>query len=370
MPAPGKTDNKPAMKTFLLRALLTVNVLACTAMVFTFWCGYIDPTRHPRISTLGLLFPYTIAPVCALLLLSLAVRRRYALIEASALIACAPSIKATIPLNFGTEAPSDAIKVMSYNVYLFDKWDYPRITDNAITSYLCRADADIVCVQEAMFEKHDSAIMMQQLARVYPYHHIRRENKGNTQMLLLSKHPIISSEKIDYPSSANMSMAYEVDVAGDTMLVVNNHFETNSLSAADRTSMEAITGKGKEAYGSRLRMALTLHGKLSEAARIRAPQARAVSEYIKRKAYKYVIVCGDFNDHPLSYTVRTVQKGLINTFADTGRGFGHTYRHNNINVRIDHILCSKTLKPYLSHADTSIHNSDHYPVVCYLKPWH
>ena len=63
--------------------------------------------------------------------------------------------------------------------------------------------------------------------------------------------------------------------------------------------------------------------KLGPAFRIRAKQAEAVSKEIKNAKGDYVLVCGDFNDTPISYAHRTIQGDLTDAFAESGRGMGH-----------------------------------------------
>ena len=54
----------------------------------------------------------------------------------------------------------------------------------------------------------------------------------------------------------------------------------------------------------------SIEQKLGPAFRIRARQARAVAEEIKKIDTDYVLVCGDFNDTPISYAHRTIQGPL------------------------------------------------------------
>ena len=80
-----------------------------------------------------------------------------------------------------------------------------------------------------------------------------------------------------------------------------------------------------------------------------------------------MIVCGDFNDTPLSYTHRVISNGLIDCFVETGNGPGVSYNRSKMYVRIDNILCTPDFKPYACKVDDSIKNSDHYPIMCWLK---
>lgn len=48
--------------------------------------------------------------------------------------------------------------------------------------------------------------------------------------------------------------------------------------------------------------------KLAEASAIRAPQADTIAHEITASPHPCIIVCGDFNDTPISYTHRTMPK--------------------------------------------------------------
>ena len=94
--------------------------------------------------------------------------------------------------------------------------------------------------------------------------------------------------------------------------------------------------------------------KLAEASAIRAPQADSIAQEIAASRYPYIIVCGDFNDTPISYAHRVIEKGLNDAFTKSGRGLGISYNQNKFYFRIDNILASKNLKPYNCTVDRSI----------------
>lgn len=57
----------------------------------------------------------------------------------------------------------------------------------------------------------------------------------------------------------------------------------------------------------------------------RAEQADTIHAEIERSPYP-VLVCGDFNDTPASYTYRQIRKGLIDGFRDCGSDYQYTFR--------------------------------------------
>ena len=101
----------------------------------------------------------------------------------------------------------------------------------------------------------------------------------------------------------------------------------------------------------------------------RAPQADAVATFVKKHLDKNipVILCGDFNDNPISYSYYTISKVLNDSYKSSGNGIGWTYNENRMYFRIDHIFASNEFEPYGAKVDKSIKNSDHYPIYCWLK---
>ena len=83
---------------------------------------------------------------------------------------------------------------------------------------------------------------------------------------------------------------------GDTVTVVNNHLETSGLSLADRAGFKDMV-KGKAGSDTVRAESKRLAVKLGESAKIRAPQAEAVAEYV-RNSGDNVILCGDLTTTP------------------------------------------------------------------------
>lgn len=73
-------------------------------------------------------------------------------------------------------------------------------------------------------------------------------------------------------------------------------------------------------------------------------------------------VCGDFNDNPMSYTYYRMMRDRQDTFVQAGDGFGATYARLWPLLRIDYILCPKSMT-VLSHETPHVDFSDHYPVI-------
>ena len=78
------------------------------------------------------------------------------------------------------------------------------------------------------------------------------------------------------------------------------------------------------------------------------------------------IVCGDFNDTPMSYTYNKLMKGRKDSFVEAGRGFGATYDFLWPALRIDYALFPESCEIYWNDIQR-VDYSDHYPVRTYFQ---
>ena len=107
--------------------------------------------------------------------------------------------------------------------------------------------------------------------------------------------------------------------------------------------------------------------KYSSAASLRAAQAEAISRTVQQHETPYMLVCGDMNDSPLSYTHRVIGKNLQDAYEEAGVGPGISYHQNRFYFRIDHIFAGSAFRVLQCKTDRSLYASDHYPVWCILE---
>jgi endonuclease/exonuclease/phosphatase family metal-dependent hydrolase len=106
--------------------------------------------------------------------------------------------------------------------------------------------------------------------------------------------------------------------------------------------------------------------KLKRAFVQRASQARVVAGEIEKSPYP-VIVCGDLNDTPSSYTYYTISNQLSDTFVTSGNGLSQTYAGALPSFRIDYIMHDKSRFSASDYSRIRSKLSDHYPVSATLK---
>lgn len=340
------------------------NVASIILMCLIGHADSIDPTVWPKLSNMGLFFPILLAINVAFLVFWALVKPRWVLIPFLGFIVCYGPVRKYFPINFPTDPPKDCMKVLSYNVWLYAGWEN-RNKPNTILEYIKQQDADIVCLQESAENEVGSVQVDSILGKHYEYKDTAKHN--NDFMTIFSKYPILSKELIRYPSKGNMSCAFKLRVNHRDVIVINNHLETTSLTLDKKELFQQMV-EGELGGKDVTRTSKWLISHLAEQTRKRAPEADAVARYIAYHRGTPMIVCGDFNDTPLSYAHRTISKGLTDCYIETGNGPGISYHKARMYVRIDNILCTDDFKPYACKVDHSIKESDHYPIMCWLKP--
>jgi endonuclease/exonuclease/phosphatase family metal-dependent hydrolase len=244
---------------------------------------------------------------------------------------------------------------------------------NKIIQYIAESEADIVCLQEYMVSARPNLMSSQAVAKalpMYPYiaeiFFTSAENKKYQYGLaLLSKYPILDSRKISFSSLYNGAAIHNIYVRGKKVTVINNHLESFKLTVEDRSKYsDMITNANFESFEE---FSGAIQQKLGQAFRIRAKQAEMIADEIRKANGYYTVVCGDFNDTPISYVRRTIQGSLIDAYAESGLGMGVSYNQNYFFFRIDHIFHSISMDAYNCRVDAGVKLSDHYPIYSYLK---
>lgn len=355
------------------RFILAGNVLVGALLLLAAYGPVlINPVTHPIWSCISLCFPIFLFMNCCLLVFWMFARIRYVLVSLLLLLFCVPAIRVYVPFNKATpvaELPDDCIKLVSYNSMMMSAGRLNK-GKNAILEYLKTTGADIICLQEyGVYTRKNllSKKMVDKTMRAYPYQKIVRigGKHSSNKLACFSKYPILSARVIDYPSQYNGSVAMRLKIGKKTMLLINNHLESNKLTGADRSmysDMLKTPSKENLTKGSR-----TLLAKLGEASSIRSRQADVLAKEIRNAREDYVVVCGDFNDSPLSYTRRVLASGMNDAFVESGLGMGVSFNQKGFFFRIDHILTSTNIQTYNCKIDRSVGASDHYPISCYLE---
>lgn len=358
--------------------IFATNIIAIILLILSTKASTVAPSQFAFISYLGMGFIFLFAlNLFYLALWTITFRWKYILVQLVVLIYCADAITTYIPINRQSDnIPENAIKVMSYNVRGFDWLQGDASREHPILEYIANSGADIICMQEFAVEQwrdRNKMISLREfddIMKEYPYRSVIR--LGDTEgsviygLACYSKYPIMKVARLPIESAFNGSAMYEIHVKETNITVVNNHLESNRLTAEDKELYkELIVNKNRSKINE---VAKNVLGHLDLAFNAREMQANIVASAIKkqRENTPKMIICGDFNDTPMSYAYNKIKGDFIDSYKATGRGMGITYHEDMFWFRIDYIMHTPNIKSYNSMVD-KVKYSDHYPLTAYLS---
>lgn len=352
-------------RDILLKAIGGCNIIVVLTMFLAGYCGMLDPSKMPLLSVCGLAFPVFAVITVAFLLFWAFLRPSYMIISIIGLLLSIDLMMDYIPVNTPKEHPEGALKVLSYNILGTNPTEVPEGEDNEILDYIISSGADIVCLQEYTTSEWMFQKQWDQLHEKYPYIDTLIQN-GKNSIAVLCRYPLKDKQRIEFESAGNLAGAFHTTINGKDVTIINCHLETVGLTNDEKDNFHKIVKGNSDRNEMKAESKLLAH-KIAESMVKRAPQARAVAEYIHEHKDENIILCGDFNDHPLSYTHRKIASELTDCYRKSGYLPGYSFSYASMYVRIDNIMCSDAFEPYECKVDKSVTLSDHYPIYCYLS---
>jgi len=345
------------------------SILLAVVLLSVYLAPYISPESSWIFSFLGLVAPVIYLAALAAMLYWV-IRRRY--VSASALLLLLligiPRISLYYKFDFARRYgerrfPKSALKVLNYNIRIFYD-DNGRSSIDSIAAFISRYDPDILCLEEfsglkSVRDQFDSLLGP-------GYYHRAYERDGGLSLAVYSRFRILGSGKIDCvgPSDTTRVAAMWADLryGNDTIRVFCNHLRSTHIKYDDGEYLMQYRFLDDSTQHEKLR---SMMARLRYNSIARASQVDTISSAIAASPHP-VIVCGDFNDTPLSYTYRRMATGLRDAFRERGSGFSYTFRGFFNTFRIDYVLVSDAFE-VLSYEVPEVVFSDHLPVFVRLK---
>lgn len=369
----GRKIGKNTVKVLLL----TITVVVAVLLVVSAWGGKVDPNENAWLPLMTLGLPvFLAADVAVLLAWLVGMRWKYALIPFAALLLSWSPVRSVFPINLLSDDDKVAdFKVMSFNTMNFAPYDPSNHNPSKSMRYILDQDADFVLLQEGSQERNYLALsniemMRSELEAKYPYH-----SDGWHDVMILSKHPytvvpdtvlkrINDSASVPGSSYQIFARAFDIEMPqGQQLRIVNIHLHSVGLADSGKDLYMKITENEVSGTKSELRdIKHSIVDKLQASYRLRAGEAKLVRQLLDESPGN-VILCGDFNDTPSSFSYRIVLgDDMIDTSVECGNGFNHTYHDNRFYFKIDHIFYRGDLKAVSWHRDKA-GDSDHYPQI-------
>jgi endonuclease/exonuclease/phosphatase family metal-dependent hydrolase len=364
------------LKTFN-KIVLFLNYIAAFSLLLSVLAQFINPAAFWFLSFFGLGFPILILINTVFICYWLIALKWNILISTIVVVLSIPTVsKFWIFRNQKSSSAelASAIKVMSYNVQIFDlyNWTHNKATRKEIFGLLQEQNAAILCLQEYYtsegpngFDNTDTLIDLLQSKNVHTEFTTTLRNYDHWGIATFSKYPIVTKGKIVFNTKSNNICIYtDVLIGIDTVRIYNLHFQSVLFGKKDYKFIDELAEKKFEAE-DKWERSQSLLGRLKTAFEKRAIQAEIVLHHIETCRYP-IILCGDFNDTPASYVYKKISNKLTDSFVESGSGIGKTFNGNLPALKIDYIFMDSTFQSLSSIIEYK-KLSDHYPIVTYLK---
>ena len=340
-------------------------IVLAFVLLLSAYGGRVDPVVWTLPSMLTLALPVVLLfVIVAMVLLAIFKQWRAVVVLLGALLLSWPTIRLISPFNIGqpkADTEKTQLKVLTMNVTEFNWQKGNEPSENM--RYILDQDADIVVIQEGLvyfsFENLSTVKpMLKELYKKYPY-----RKKEFYDVGIISKYPFteVKSEVLSQDTLNYFIKAWDVDAPGGELRVVNMHLSSLRFTANDSQVIESMN-----VPSDRKRRIKSVAQKLGNGFISHSRQAKAVRQLLDETSGD-VLVMGDMNDTPGSFTYRTVcGEDLRDAWVDTGFGPIYTFHAHHLYVKIDHIFYRGDMKVLSCRRDKE-GESDHYPLVAVFE---
>lgn len=337
---------------YFLSILFTFFILGLS--IFAYFSGKINPVENMFAAYVALSKPILVV-INAILFVYWLIRLRYWLwIALIGLMVNYEYITSMYQIYNPTKyANENRLKVVTYNVHSFGN-EITGFSAKEFADMMNKEEVDVLCFQEYRGNGDFTVQNLQDTySKTFPYSFIP---EGISQAIY-SRYPIKQSQIIEFPNTNNGSIWVDLDVKGMTIRVISVHMQTTSF---DRMRSKAAQARGSQDTEREEAIYLDYSDNFRENIIKRAEQAKQISSLVNATEYP-LIVCGDFNDTPGTYTYETLKGELRDGFKTAGEGYGATYRGFHNLLRIDYLFHSSLLEG-IKYGVISYDMSDHNPV--------
>ncbi len=347
---------------FLLTILAFIGVMAMAMSVLS---SYVDPVKFPWMAYFGLAFWVIFLYNIMILMFLLLLWSRMAWFSIIALIISIPGVYKSF--SAGSAQEGGELRVMSYNVLNFS--DYHGLgksreeVANRVANFVLENNPDVLCIQEfsefmpKLGRKDCIAKYGELLKMPYQYYHTKQHYGSN---VIFSKYPLSALDADDAMGGENAyGPVAKVDAGKKGVFYVVCCHLTSFQLTNEEITVFSDTGNSKEEVKTKSKSILV---KLKNAYEKRSQEVSKMLEDIPNDG-RAIVLCGDFNDTPLSYTYHQIKRaGFTDGFVKVGRGVGRTYAGKLPMLRIDYVWGNDQIQP-TAFKRLKFKGSDHFPVM-------
>ncbi len=368
--------NEITIKKLLGYGAMLINLIVALWLILCFAASSISPVKIKYLQLFSLTTPLAIIANFIFIFIWLFTSTKWrALFPFILLVLCNKIIAPVFGFNYLSRNVdvrlNTTLKLIQWNIHGMGYFDELHNRNaNDIMDIIAKEAPDIVCLPEYYIYKNDSLrpftarLMADNRFKHFIFCPDNPYEFVNFGIAVFSKYPIINYKRLyvdKYIGLIQCDMVLPSEKGDKMVRMFFTHLCSFLFTEDDKELLRSFTQKvaidEKDIWRSK-----AFINKFDRDYCKRSAEAEIISAIINQSPYP-VLVCGDFNDLPASYTYTVLKGNLNDAFIQKGFGFGRTFNHIFPTLRIDHIFYDPTALHLLSYRTLTSQLSDHYPVI-------
>jgi endonuclease/exonuclease/phosphatase family metal-dependent hydrolase len=345
---------------YFIHALITI------ALILSAWLPLEDPLYCWPIALIGLIFPLCWCLNLLFIPIWIIRKKRFVWLSVAGILLTLNASYHSFGLHPGSNSKSQ-FTLMTFNSSCMGLKSYKEdsVLKDRIYQTLQSASPDILCLQE--FYTNEKEGLSDNISGLkqslhYPYHYFTNDkthwDTWHYGIILFSRYPIKNAITIPSGHSAAGSgssiLQADIVMGENTIRIFTAQLQSYMFTSADYSFIH-LKDPGNVEKGK------SIVGKMRGTIYKRVEQSKQLASLIAASPYP-TIVCGDFNDIPVSYTYNIISHHMQDAFVAKGWGLGRTLSFLSPTLRIDYIMAQSDFD-ILSYKTFREKGFEHFPVM-------
>ena len=331
--------------TLIDKLLFILNSFLAVILLFSYILPYISPKIYAIFSVISLGTPLLIILNFLFIIYWLIKLKKQFILSLLVLILGFQYLHSFVQLSEKKVLLNDDLKIMSYNVRLFNayKWSKKDSLPHKIRQFIKDKEPDVLAIQEFY------RVKKQKLK--FPYSYADKKRVGSSsKMAIFSKYKIINYGSFEFKKSGNNAIFVDILKNKDTLRIYNIHLQSLRID------------KNKDNFGEK--DSEKLIARFKQTFLQQAEQVELILAHQKKCTHKKIIL-GDFNNTAFSWVYKQLKGEKNDAFIEAGSGLGKSFDYF-FPFRIDFILADKNIEIH-NFKTYNVKYSDHYPIMARIN---